>query len=60
MLDVKRMIWEINRAVSEDAFDLNDWETEFVESIGKQLEAGRALSDKQDEVLERIWRKATV
>ena len=45
--------------MSEGDFDLSEWEAEFVESVGRQVQAGRELSDKQDEVLERIWRKAT-
>lgn len=57
--DAKELIAEINRAVSEGGFDLSEWETEFIESVGRQVQAGRELSDKQDEVLERIWKKAT-
>lgn len=55
MSDAKELIADIRRAVLEDAYNLTEWEGEFLESI-----AGRAsLSDKQDAVLERIWRKAT-
>lgn len=55
MGDTKELIAEIRRAVEEDAYNLTEWEDEFLQSI-----AGRAtLSDKQDAVLERIWRKAT-
>lgn len=55
MSDAKELIAEIRRAVADDDYDLTDWEDEFLQSI-----AGRAsLTDKQDAVLERIWRKAT-
>lgn len=55
MSDSKELIAEIRRAVEEDSYNLTEWEDEFLQSI-----AGRAaLSDKQDAVLERIWRKAT-
>jgi hypothetical protein len=55
MSDTKELIAEIRRAVEEDAYNLTEWEDEFLSSI-----AGReSLSDKQDAVLERIWRKAT-
>lgn len=57
--DVKQLIAEINRAVSEEGFNLSEWGAEFIESISRQIEAGRELSDKQDAALERIWRKAT-
>ena len=55
MSDVKQLLSEIRRAVEEDECNLTEWEEEFVESI-----SGRdSLTEKQDAVLERIWRKAT-
>jgi hypothetical protein len=55
MSDTKQLIADIRRVVEEDSFNLSEWEDEFLQSI-----AGRAsLTDKQDAVLERIWRKAT-
>lgn len=55
MSDTKELIAEIRRAVEEDACNLTEWEDEFLQSI-----VGReSLTDKQDAVLERIWRKAT-
>ena len=57
--DAKILIQEINQAVKDDDIDLTTWETEFMESIWSVIEAGFKLSDKQDAVLERIWRKAT-
>lgn len=33
---------------------LTPWEVEFVDSIGRQVEDGRKLSDKQAETLKRI------
>jgi hypothetical protein len=59
MSDVREMIETINRAVAEDALHLTEWESEFIESIGRQVQAGRGLTDRQDAVLEKIWRKAT-
>lgn len=59
MSDATVMIEDINRAISEDRFNLSEWETDFLESVEMQVNAGRSLSDKQDEVLLRIWRKAT-
>lgn len=36
---------------------LSQWERSFVESVGDQLERNGMLSDKQKEVLERIYCK---
>ncbi len=55
MSDWRTLIAEIRRAQADDDFDLSEWEGDFLASI-----SGReSLSDKQDAVLERIWRKAT-
>ncbi len=59
MKDAKAMLEAINRAVAEDSFNLTEWESTFIESIGRQVAEGRTLSDKQDAVLEKIWKKAT-
>lgn len=38
---------------------LSDWERGFIDSIGKQLADGRALTEKQAETLEAIWERVT-
>ena len=38
---------------------LDIWEAAFIDSISKQIERGRALTEKQDEILNRIWDKLT-
>ncbi len=38
---------------------LSDWERSFIDSIARQLAAGRALTDKQAERLDEIWDKVT-
>ncbi len=38
---------------------LSDWECEFIDSISDQLGRGRGLSEKQEQILERIWEKVT-
>lgn len=38
---------------------LTDWETDFIDSLGRQLAEGRRPTPKQIEVLDRIWEKAT-
>lgn len=34
---------------------LTEWEIQFLESIDKQLESGRSLSQKQSDALRQIW-----
>jgi len=38
---------------------LDDWSRTFIDSIKRQMEAGRALSEKQADTLEAIWQRAT-
>ena len=38
---------------------LTDWEREFIDSLGDQLSAGRRLSEKQVEALDKIWERIT-
>ena len=38
---------------------LTDWELGFVDSIRRQLEAGRSLTSKQAATLDEIWERAT-
>ncbi|MGH7930171.1 MAG: hypothetical protein ACREQV_20530 [Candidatus Binatia bacterium] len=35
----------------------SDWERDFVMSLARQLSQGRKLSEKQKQILERIWDK---
>jgi hypothetical protein len=34
-----------------------DWERGFIASLARQVDLGRKLSDKQKQILERIWDK---
>jgi len=38
---------------------MSEWERSFIDSINTQIGAGRGLSPKQTEVLDRIWNKVT-
>ena len=38
---------------------LTDWERSFVDSLQRQLEAGRTLSEKQSDTLDEVWERAT-
>lgn len=55
MSDHRLLIDEIMRAVRDDEFNLTSREEQFLQSIARRQE----LTDKQDEWLESIWKKAT-
>ena len=57
--DVKLMLMEIRRAVEEGDFDLTAWEDEFIESVSARIEGGVDLTDRQDEILVKIWSRAS-
>lgn len=38
---------------------LDDWSVNFIDSISRQLVAGRALTANQVEKLDEIWERAT-
>lgn len=38
---------------------LSEWDCGFLDSIKKQLERGRSLTEKQAETLDKIWERAT-
>lgn len=38
---------------------LTDWERGFVDSLRKQIEAGRRPSAKQIDALDNVWERAT-
>ena len=38
---------------------LSEWEAGFIDSLSKQIERGRSLTEKQDETLNKIWDKVT-
>jgi hypothetical protein len=35
----------------------SDWEKNFITSLARQVDHGRKLTDRQKEILERIWKK---
>jgi len=56
MSQVLTMIEDIERAVLDEDFNLTEWEEEFIESIKRQ--DSESLSDKQENVLTRIWHRS--
>lgn len=47
------------RVIQEQGTGLSKWEQDFVESVGDQLTSGRYLSEKQADILERIYADKT-
>lgn len=46
-------------AIEETGRGLTTWEEEFVEDMGELLERGRPLSERQADILERIYAEKT-
>ena len=45
--------------ISEEGRGLTKWEEDFMESIVEQFEVRNWISDKQEEILERIYAEKT-
>jgi len=57
---MKREIYlEWIRLIVEDGDDLTKWEEDFIENITNWLDSGRNLSERQAEILERIYAEKT-
>lgn len=57
--DLKAMLADIRRAIADDEFSPSKWESEFLDSVTELINFELALSEKQDEAFEGIWKKAT-
>ena len=53
--DIDHMLTKIQ----EEGRGLNKWEEGFIESIKEQFESNGSLSEKQTEILERIYAAKT-
>jgi hypothetical protein len=45
--------------IADEGVNLTKWEQEFVESVDEQRTSGRRLSERQAEILERIYSEKT-
>ena len=54
----KAMLRDIEGNSDNGCFEPSEWEQEFLSSIEDRLEHGTPLTDKQDEILEKIWNKS--
>jgi len=50
---------ELTQRLADVDSGLSSWETEFVDSVRKQVKAGRSLSKKQRKIAERIANEKT-
>lgn len=57
--DVAAMLADIKQVIEEDEnFNLSTWEEEFIANMHVMVNEDRELSEKQDDVLSKIWRRA--
>lgn len=57
--DKREIIADWIEAVNTEGRDLTKWELGFMENITKQFERSANLSDRQEEILERIYAEKT-
>ncbi len=53
----ERLSWIISGLNQESYEKMTDWEILFIESVEKQSNRGKLLSDKQWEIIERIHKE---
>lgn len=59
MLEDAQVIEDWINRVNEEGVNLTKWELSFMESVTEQFEKWRTISDKQEEILERIYAQRT-
>ena len=57
--DRKKVIADWFKSIEETGVNLTKWEQDFVESVKEQFEKKGSLSEKQQEILERIYADKT-
>lgn len=57
--DLKAMLADIKRTIADDEFSPTKWESDFLDTVTELINFDLALSDRQDEVFEKLWKKAT-
>ena len=55
----KQVFQEWVDKIQEQGRGLTKWEEDFVESIADRLSSGQSLSERQEEILERIYAEKT-
>ena len=59
MTKPKPVIEHMITTIQEEGRNLTDWEENFIESIADQFETRGTVSDRQEEILERIYSEKT-
>ncbi len=59
MKNSAEVLWEWLEAIKTEGRGLTKWEQDFVDSIWEQFEERGSLSDRQEEILERIYSEKT-
>jgi hypothetical protein len=59
MTDKEKLIIHMLESLETPRGELNSWELDFVGSLREQFETRRSLSERQFEVLERIYTEKT-
>lgn len=52
-------VWEWLEIIRERGIELTEWETNFIQSCYDQWERKRTLSEKQIDIIERIYTEKT-
>ena len=55
MRQPKEVLKQWITAVNDEGRKLTDWEVQFMESITEQFDNSGSLSEKQEEILEKIY-----
>lgn len=59
MTKSKEVIREWIKLVNDEGHDLTKWEEDFMESITEQFDERGSISDREEEILERIYSEKT-
>jgi hypothetical protein len=59
MKQPKEVVEKWIKTALEDGKGITAWENDFLVSVGEQLERKGTLSDKQEEIVERIYSEKT-
>jgi hypothetical protein len=57
--DLKAMLADIKRAIADDEFSPNKFESGLLETVTDLINFELKLTDAQDQAFEEIWKKAT-
>lgn len=59
MKNTPEVIRQWFETIEEEGYGLTKWEESFIESVRDQFDRTNSLSDKQEDILERIYSERT-